>query len=179
MAEKKKIKLSDMLEIAVMAASLPLQKKMGFKYDSKIKSLSEAVKAEIEYHIGEELKGIRELVDKRVSEIQKPFSDQYNELSDEEKKEQENEFNAKIQSALVSDDELSKLSEKESALWGKSVAPEFSEIEIPDREYAEMFGEPQGVTMFNRTHKLDPYQALLGLIVKGVISIIEQPSPTE
>ncbi len=179
MAEKKKIKLSEMLEIAVLAASLPLQKKMGFRYDSKIKSLSESVKAEIEYHIGDDLKSIRELVDKRVTEIRKPFSDQYNELSDDEKKEQEESFNAKIQSALMADSELTTLSEKESTLWGKPVVPEFSEIEVPDREYAEMFGEPQEVTMFYRTHKLDPYQALLGLIVKGVISIIEQPSPTE
>jgi|GEM_PF-5543453 len=179
MAEKKKIKFSDMHEIAVMAASLPLQKKMGFKYDSKIKSLSESIKAEIEYHIGDDLNGIRELVDKRVSEIRQPFSDRYNKLSDDEKKEQEDTFNAKIQAALMADDQLTTLSEKESSLWGRSVVPEFSEIEVPDREYAEMFGEPQEVTMFNRTHKLDPYQALLGLIVKGVISIIEQPSPTE
>lgn len=179
MAEKKKIKLSEMLEIAVMAASLPLQKKMGFKYDSKIKSLSEAVKAEIEYHIGDDLKSIREFVDKRVAEIRKPFSDQYNELSDDEKKEQEESFNAKIQSALMADSELTTLSEKESTLWGKPVVPEFEKIEVPDREYAELFGEPQEVKIFNRTHKLDPYQALLGLIVKDVISIIEQPSPTE
>lgn len=175
MAEKKKIKLSEMLEIAVMTASLPLQKKMGFRYDSKIKSLSEAVKAEIEYHIGDDLKGIRELVDKRVSEIRKPFSDQFDQLSNDEKKDQEGAFNTRIQSALMADDQLTALSEKESALWSKSVVPEFSAIEVPDREYAEMFGDPQEVTMFNRTHKLDPYQALLGLIVKDVISIIEQP----
>lgn len=176
MSDENKIKLSECRQIALLCAAIPSTKKaMGFRVDSKLISLSEDLKAQIEYHIGDELKEINKKTKEIVEGIRVPLAKQFEAesegLSDEDKKALEVNLNAKISRKIENDEDLKAIRTDEIALWEKEIERDITTIEIEEKDYDERFGEPKPVVFMEREFNVDGYDALLLLLQKGVLAI--------
>ena len=169
--EKEKITLHELREDAVLSASIPQYRAMGFKVDSKITSVSAELVAIIEYAIGGELKDLNEQIQNKINSIRMPLIAEIDleALSDSEKA----ALYSKVNSALIADKELSELKEKEAALWDREVdKEEVAIIEIEEKEYAEKFSvEKKEISILYKQYSIDGYQALLAMIARGYIVI--------
>jgi hypothetical protein len=178
MKKAKKYLLSQIGQNQLWAFAIPKYKAMGFPVDSKLISLSAEMKAVIEYHIGDQLKEIKEAVTKIVDEVKKPFIDEFTYKSDDVTPEMKQvlaaEADYNVNQALQKNDEYKKLVADEEELWKTEIETVINPIVIEMKEYDIKFGEPKQMEFEGRVLTIDGYDCLLQLVTKGVI-VIDKP----
>jgi len=171
MKKENKIKLSDLREIAIQAAAIPLYKAMGFKTDSKINRLAAEAIALIEYKIGDDLKKIEPEYNQKISKLRSavfPQTLDVESLSEVELKALTNKLNRSI----AEDEDLIEFNKQFQKLWDTEIKNEIDPIDIEEQDYSEKFkDERKKVTVMNVEYSVDGYSSLLTLVTKNIITL--------
>lgn len=174
----KKLKLKEVLDIALLADAVTKNPGLKFKADSEMATLSHHCKRIIECEIGPEMKKLDEQESPITKEIKAPFQAKIDKMIEEKAEESEVEAESKVANAMIlksvnNDPRIATITQSRSLLWEREIEEDYPDVSIEDMEYKDRFPEePVEVSFMNGTLRIPGYIALRNLIARKFVQIL-------